>query len=151
MRNWTNLLLVLCIVALGTVAFIQERRFARLEARLQPGPSGMAAAPVAAVSGGTAAAELGEDVDRIEHPPAPLAGEAATIETEHAPVTVMLSDAEQARARQLIEWQYRQEGGQGRLVPTQPFADRDSRLPRPPAGEINGIPYYHLPLSCVGK
>lgn len=151
MRNWINLLLLLCIVALGTVAFNQQRRIAQLEARLQPAPSGMAAAQLAATGGGTAAARLGEDVDRIEQPPAALAGEGATSETGRAPVTVRLSDAEQARARQLIEWQYRQEGGEGKLVPAQPFADRNSRLPRGPAGEINGIPYYHLPLSHVGK
>lgn len=127
MRDWTKPLLVVCVVALGAGLFILERRIARLESELTAARSGIAAATS---SGGPLGAALS------------IPGDAqAPVELTY---TIPVNPPE-SQVAQLPQWRHlRRDGVQ--IVPP-PQAVPTPRLQREPSGEINGVPYYVIPLA----
>jgi len=126
MRDWTKPLLVVCVIALGSGLFILERRISDLESRLAA-RSGIASA--------TSSTDLGAALA--------IPGDAVT-DAQPNPEIIWRSPAGTQYADILRREQLRRQGVQvappAQIVPA-------PRLQRTPSGEINGVPYYILPLG----
>lgn len=126
MRDWTKPLLVLCVIALGSGLFILERRISDLEARLAA-RSGIASA--------TSSTDLGAALA--------IQGDAVA-DAQPNPEIIWRSPAGTQHADILRHEQLRRQG----IQVTPPAQNVPApRLQRTPSGEINGVPYYILPLG----
>jgi len=124
MRDWTKPLLVVCVVALGAGLFLLERRIGRLESELTAARSGIASATSSGGLLGAAHSIPGDAQAPVEltytvpvNPPGPRI--AAQLELRRRGVQVVPPV---------------------QAVPT-------PGLQRAPSGEINGVPYYVIPLA----
>ena len=122
MRDWTKPLLLVCFAVLGVGLFLLDRRVASLESELAAARSGIAGATIS--SNG----ELGAAVT--------IPGDAVTQNQPNS--TILLQPPAITRhvdeLRPEIRWH-------AEPVPTTP------RRERRPAGEINGVPYYHIEIA----
>lgn len=128
MRDWTRLLLGLlgiCLVALGAGLFLLERRISDLEAQLTAARSDIAAA--------------------ARGPHAPLTLALAPPATERIPVQPQPSITWTPEGR---VWQLEERAdGQTPIIVQPDVMSRTLQRERQPSGEINGVPYYVIPLA----
>jgi hypothetical protein len=129
MRNWSGLFLAVCILALCAGLFAMERRISALETELAATRSELAAAPKAPPLVPNVASSPERDVliaplvrgDGAAHHP-----ELLQIDPERPTTTL---------------WQLQEQPS-----PSAP------RIPqRAPSGEINGVPFYVIPLGTASR